>query len=395
MAGKKRNTKANNTPKKTMKFSLDRSDFSGELSDYYLSELNVSRKGGGFVSWGNHNLFPHHLFDLYLNCSTLQTIVNGILSYTLGDGIEAHPEVLRIIDNKKLDDVIRQVILDYIIFGGFAVQRIKSLTGEVAGIENIDMRCFRLSHNRTDAYINDSWSLYTRSYYRLPISDTEGSDDSPIDVYYYKGELSRGYYPLPSWFAVIKNIKTLIEIDNFHFNSIKRNLSPSSIVNINNGGPSEEEMDEFEKDFSAHYQGTDNAGKAMLFYNNSKDQAATIERLSDDNYDQKYQSLLTTCRQNVYSSFKATPNLFGINTESTGFNKEEYEDAFDIFNSTVIIPLQQNIEMCFDEIFGVENAIKFIPKSMRSLTWSNIPSAFLEVLTVDEKRELLGYQKIQ
>lgn len=385
--------------KKILKLSCDCSDDFGRefRGKYNFYESLRNRDPYKFVYWGERNDMPYNLYDMYLTCGTLQSLVDSATRYIIGDGIDYNPKIIDIVEQAnisrdKLDDIIYNCVTDYNIFGGFSVQRVKNLSGEISELMFNDMRTFRISGNKKYGYINEIWSRNTRTSYRLPLYGY--SQESPVDIYYYAGEHVRGWYPIPCWLAHIKSVDILREIENFHYNTVKRNFSPAAIINVNNGVPSDEEQEEFEEGLKNLYTGTDNASKLVVTYNEDKDHGITIERLADDSFDTKFHSLLKTTRENVYSSFQMSPVLAGIMTETTGFSQQEFIESFELYNNSVAMPRQKIIEGCFDEIFSIKDAIKFKPMTVEKATFSNIPTSILDDLTQDERRTLVGFEPI-
>ena len=96
----------------------------------------------------------------------------------------------------------------------------------------------------------------------------------------------------------------------------------------------------------------------MLNFNNDTEHATSVVRLNADDFDKKYDALLKSVREDIFISMRATPNLFGKTTENNGFSKEEFVEAFTLFNKTVIQPVQKQLERMFKQIFG-KPVIKF------------------------------------
>ena len=96
----------------------------------------------------------------------------------------------------------------------------------------------------------------------------------------------------------------------------------------------------------------------MLNFNNDKEHATDVVRLNADDFDKKYDALLKSVREDIFISMRATPALFGVNPENNGFSKQEFIEAFTLFNKTVIQPVQKQLERMFKQIFGKE-VIKF------------------------------------
>ena len=92
----------------------------------------------------------------------------------------------------------------------------------------------------------------------------------------------------------------------------------------------------------------------------------TIERLSEDNFDERYNALKESVNKEIFISMRATPALFGCNPENNGFSEEEYAKASELFNKTMISPAQDTLIKCFNRIFQLDNSINFIPFTLNS-----------------------------
>ena len=102
----------------------------------------------------------------------------------------------------------------------------------------------------------------------------------------------------------------------------------------------------------------------MCSWNPNKESATDIVEFKVEDFGEKYQSLAKHSRQQMFTAFKANPNLFGIPTESLGFSAEEYESAFRLFNRTQIRPIQRKIADAYDKIYGQKGVLTIVPFSM-------------------------------
>lgn len=78
-------------------------------------------------------------------------------------------------------------------------------------------------------------------------------------------------------------------------------------------------------------------------------------------YGDRYDSLAKRSRQQIFTAFRANPNLFGIPTENLGFSQEEYDAAFRLYNRTQIMPVQKLICRSIGKIFGDQNYMTIEP----------------------------------
>ena len=99
----------------------------------------------------------------------------------------------------------------------------------------------------------------------------------------------------------------------------------------------------------------------MFSWNDSKDAATTLQKMEVSDYGDKYETLAKHCERSIYKAFRANPNLFGLATESNGFNSEEYESSFKLFNRTVVRPVQQSVIYALDKVLGVDGSLTITP----------------------------------
>ena len=90
----------------------------------------------------------------------------------------------------------------------------------------------------------------------------------------------------------------------------------------------------------------------MISFNDSKDNQVDVTPLDVTDFGDKYSNLATRSRQEIFTSFRANPNLFGINTENNGFATEDFVNSYKLFDKTVISPIQKRIVDVINDIFG-------------------------------------------
>ena len=310
------------------------------------------RSGYDYVSWGKDNRFPNDLYDMYQNSAILQSVINGTADYVFGNGIISAFDVV----NDKyetLEDVVKSCVFDLLIFGGFAIQLMYK-GGKVEAMYWLDFQKCRKSEDEKKVYYSDDWGKYAKK--ALEYNAWTPDTDKGTCIFYYKGHKTRGIYPVPMYIGALKSIKISTEISNFHLNNITKGFASNAVISFNNGEPDEDTKARIEKDVKEKFCGTDNAGSFLLLFNDSKDNACEIAKIQDDKFDEKYQSLAKYVKEDIFISFRATPELFGLSVEGNGFSREEYLQAFALYNKTVVVPLQKDVERAFKS-FGF--VIKF------------------------------------
>lgn len=320
-----------------------------------LVERSVS--GKNFINYGKDNSFPDQIWDLYLQSAILEACVNGTSDYAMGGGVETHGDAIINNEQETLNDLVRRIIFDYVLFGGFAIQGIRNIRMNRIDLYWLDMRKVRLSADGKFAYYSEKWNVYGCKSIKYELYNPLKQQDNFI--FYFKGHISRDFYPIPRFIGALKSVATDAEVSNYHFRSINNNFTPSTLISFNNGAPSEEEKEEIERSIKKKFTGTDNANKFIISFNNSKENETTISRLDSGNEDQKYQSLSKDVMSKIFISFRATPALFGLNPENNGFSKQEFLESFELYNKTVVQPIQADIEKPLSKLLGFD--VKIIP----------------------------------
>lgn len=314
--------------------------------------------GKKYVGYGKDNKYPEYLFSLYQNSTILQSIINGIIDYTIGQGVTGRFLSDQVnVDGETYDDLFRNLFLDFLVTGGFAFNVLRDAENRISELYWVNVSHIRLSDDGKTAYYDNNISGWGSKPKELPIFDPKKKQKSSI--FYYKGT-SRGLYPVPRWSGAIKAVETSCEISNYHLNSILNNFSPSAIISFNNGVPDKETQEAIEKKINKKFVGSDNVNRFILSFSESGENATSVQRLDSDHADEKFHTLKDSITEEIFISFRATPALFGMNPENTGFSKTEFLESFQLFYKTMIEPLQKTFIKIFNKVFDTtEDSITF------------------------------------
>jgi capsid portal protein len=139
---------------------------------------------------------------------------------------------------------------------------------------------------------------------------------------------------------------------------LKNGFNVSAIINLNNGNIKSAELKEIQERLKTNFTGSENAGKFLLINNPDKEHEATVQRLNADNFSDLYQALDKSSKDDLYVAFRINPILVGQNV-ATGFSKEEFEQAYKLFDATVIKSWKNKIKKSFKKVLNLE--VDFIP----------------------------------
>lgn len=369
-----------------------RASFSFAAIDPYVDNkmiLPVERfvSGKDLVEWGNRNSYPDYLLDLYNNVPTLRSIINGNIDFITGDDVS----ILPLTDNfpngqmnnrgDNIREQIKDIAKDYEIYGGFALQIIRNLIGMVAEVYYIDMRFLRTNKEGNVFYYCEDWSksgkkdviVYPAFMPNLKWGalDDEQRNRNASSILYVKNVHTQ-VYPAPLYAASIKACEIERLIDDFHINSLQNQFVSSAIINFNNGDPGDEMKKEIEDAINEKFAGAANGGRIMLSFNKNKESATDIVEFEVKDFGERYKALSEHSRQQIFTAFRANPNLFGIPTEGNGFANEQYAESFKLYNRTQIQPVQKLIADTYDKIYSTKGVLTIVPFSMDGETEDNI-----------------------
>jgi hypothetical protein len=163
------------------------------------------------------------------------------------------------------------------------------------------------------------------------------------------------YYPAPDYLAGLTTIQLDIEIKNFHLNNMQNSMMPSMAVSFTNGVPGEEAMDMIERQLSAKYSSTNNAGKFFLFFSENPETAPQITPIPNNASDAWYSNMAPQVEQTILTAHRITsPMILGIKTEGQLGGRAEILDAYQLFLQTVIIPIQEEILRTLEKVLFIK-----------------------------------------
>ena len=339
------------------------------------------------MEWGTRNSYPDYLLDLYNNVPTLRAIINGNIDFIAGDDVSILPLTQHLqngIMNNRGDHIreqIKDISKDYEIYGGFALQIIRNLIGEVAEVYYIDMRFLRTNKEGNVFYYCEDWSKSVRKdvivypafmpNLNWDALDDEAKNRNASSILYVKNVHSQ-VYPAPLYAASIKACEIERLIDDFHLSDINNHFVSSAIINFNNGIPDDDVKEQIEREFTEKFCGASNGGRTAFSWNPNKESATDIVEFEVKDFGERYKSLSDHSKQQIFTAFRANPNLFGIPTEGNGFANEQYAESFKLYNRTQIKPVQRMIADAYDKIYGQPKVLTIVPFSMDGESEGNV-----------------------
>ena len=334
------------------------------LSTYTSPEVKEVN-GADWIEYGADNNYFQFLIDRYNGSPTNNAAINGISQAIYGKGLNATDS------NKKPNeyaqmvslfkkDVVRRACYDLKLMGQCAIQVIYSKDrSKIVQLEHMPIETLRAE--KCDADGNIPAYYYCNDWVNIKKSDKPlripafGMSKESIEIYYIKPYKSGFYYYSPvDYQGGLQYCELEEEVSNYHLNNIMNGLSPSMLINFNNGTPNQQERQLIETKIAQKFSGTSNAGKFILAFNDNKESQAEITPVQLSDAHNQYQFLSEESTKKIMVAHRiVSPMLLGIKDSSgLGNNAEEIKTASLLMDNTVIRPFQELLIDCFDNILS-------------------------------------------
>ena len=317
-------------------------------------------RGKDYVYYGTDNLYPEYLWNLYNDVSTLKTIIDGTADYICGDDVHCNIPGMEVQVNRKGDtmrDLIKNLSKDYEIYGGCAYEVVRSKLGKPVELNYIDFRYLRTDRKNQSFYYSEEYAKkWVRSSNVLVYPKFIQDSDAVSSIVYIKNTTSTPY-PIPRYSGAIRACEIERHIDDFHLSGLQNGFSASYLINFASGIPTDEVKSEIEKNVNEKFCGTGNSGRILLNFAASKENLATVQKLDVQDFGDKYQAAAKRSREQIFTAMGAVPALFGLMSESTGFNSQEFSEAFALYNATTVKSIQRTLIDSLDKVFNIKGSV--------------------------------------
>lgn len=340
-----------------------------KLKEYEERSYAETPSNSGWINYGDDNLFPQYLIDLYKSSATHNALSTSIAYMIFGDGVKTNsPDAQLKVAEWGLDDEVRKACLDLKIQGGFALEVVYSIDRTTIAkvrhcpFENLRSGGVDENEHCDFMYYSKDWSNKQVKPEKVKTFDPSASVDYPVQVLYVK-PFSPGsyYYPKPDYIGSIDYIELDKEIGRYHINNIKNGLAPSFTIHFKNGVPAQEERRKIRNDIEGQLAGATNAGKFIVTYSDSPERKPDFEPFPLSDADKQYQFLSEEVVAKIMVGHRVTsPMMFGVMTPGKLGGGLELKVADEIFTEDVIKPLQMIVTRSLQSIFNAAGTPTFV-----------------------------------
>ena len=388
----KRNSKGQFSKTKVSEFGFV------NLSTYTSPEVKEVN-GADWIEYGEDNDYFQFLIDRYNGSPTNNAAINGISQAIYGKGLNATDsqrkpnEYAQMISLFK-KNVVRRCCYDLKLMGQAAIQVIYNKDrSKIVQLEHMPIETLRAEKCDEDGnvpayyYFNDWINIKkTDEPLRIPAF---GMSNEDIEIYYIKPYKSGFYYYSPvDYQGGLQYAELEEEVSNYHLNNIMNGLSPSMLINFNNGTPNQQERQLIETKIAQKFSGTSNAGKFILAFNDNKESQAEITPVQLSDAHNQYQFLSEESTSKIMVAHRiVSPMLLGIKDGSgLGNNADEIKTASLLMDNTVIRPFQELLIDSFDDILAYNDiALNLYFTTLQPLEFTEVDETLQDEETIEEE----------
>lgn len=350
-----------------------------------------------WVFYGIANLAPQELIRLYNSSPTHRASIMskwyGVRGedISLKDGDNSRLQMVNSLGD-SLADIWNKCTLDFILYGAFSLnivwKRDRDLGFEIYSMDTSKLRAGRSDINDRvqDYYYSSDWANVKKFPPRKLPSMNFGNEE-PSQVFYYTTHSpGNEYYATPTYWGGATAISTEVEIYNWFHSNIVNGLQPSLFVALNSGIPAPEQRQEIYETLTAKYGGSNNPGKLMLTFANSKEEAPEITSIGTNGTDTMFIELSKKVQEAILTSHQiSSPELLGVRTPSA-LGQPNHLEAQDHFQHLVIYPIQEEIKKVFEKLLRLRDN-KPAEIEIKQFEMVTIPDA-APVETVDVNKDV-------
>jgi len=344
-----------------------------------------------YIEMGADNMYPYYLEELFASSSIHGAVVKGVSEMIYGGGLTSEDKDNNIeqwLKVKKIfgdETCLKRASGDLKLYGQCYLNVIwsqdRSTVSEVHHIPASTIRCGKADDedNVRIFYHSTDWSDSKEIPSPIPAFNTSDRTAASQLVQIKMYSPLSFYYGLPDYLASTAYINVDSSLAKFHLNSIVNGFFPSTIINFNDGIPTQEERMELERLILNKFGGAEGQ-KILMTFNDGVDSAPTIDSFAMQDQHKTFDYLSKEVQTKILSGHRVTtPLLFGVRNEGGGFgsNADEMKDGYDLFTNTVVKPMQNLLLEGLRPILAASSIT--IPLEFTPLK----PAAFLDEKTVE------------
>jgi len=324
-----------------------------------LPYVNGRYQVAGYIPFGQDNMFPELLNQLYYTSPLHGAIVDFKTNAVIGGGYTLETEKMSNDDKLKLytfekkiklgkvdKAIAQQLIVHHRVYFKLCYNK----KGDLYKIENVSPEKVRISRDKITYFLCDDWSA------RIDVTPIKKYHPTCTDLeqlYCYElMTLGQEWYPLPQYTSALNFAFLSGELSYFAKANIQNSIFPSFAMMFPKRPQSEEEKSMIKSTID-RLKGAANAGKAVAFFANNQDQLPKIEALPVNNNDKLFQEASGLNTEQICFAHTIDPILMGVRTTGALGSGSDIKQAYVVFEKNVVMPLRHEVENIINELLHI------------------------------------------
>jgi hypothetical protein len=332
-----------------------------QLGQYERPTITEERNKD-WVSIGDNNDYYQSLISAYMDSTTNNAVINGVVNQIYGKGLDATDSAQKPDQYAQMKSLVkphdlRNVCQDLKLLGEAAFQ-ITYNGNKISAITHFPRETLRAEKMNDNGEVKNyfysaDWTKVDRNtkLKKFPVFGSGAQNE----IFIIKRYVTGFYYYSPAdyntAYATLEN-----EIACYLINDTQNGFSGTKVVNFNNGVPDREKQLAIKNDVMNKLTGS-YGERVIVAFNNNAESKTSVENIPLDNAPQHYEYLSTECSKKIMLTHRVTsPLLLGLSS-ANGFssNADEIENASRLFNNVVIQPYQNLLIDSLDAILAVND----------------------------------------
>ena len=333
-----------------------------------------------WIPYGSDNLYPDFLIGLTNTSSKHNSLIRKKVNMSVGEETAANAESIANVSGKEdWNDIVFKNGCDLNTYGGYCIAVTWSNDGKTVARESfVDFAKVRVAKVIDDGsdmanlqakgvdfyYISADWSQYRKDKYKPELiqgfSETEKAAKTQL-IYVTEYRTGTDYYTLPDYIPAVNWIELDYEISNFHLSSTRNGFTPSMVISMKGGIPTEEERKQLKKDLKKEYAGTDNGSNVIMTFSENVENSPEFIPINLNASDERFLQLEEQIQQNIIIAHGASPIVAGVAVSGKLGSSDEVIESEQVFQKNVIDAKQKSLEKSYNKILkinGINEKIK-------------------------------------
>jgi hypothetical protein len=297
-----------------------------------INEERYNYSIGDVMTWGNDNLLPYRLGQLYKVSPIHASICNYKKDYlatnyyfdTSGLSVEEKvnftvfkKDTISVDDFEDFDDFIKNIATQLILFGNLFISVKKDKRGVIKSIKILDSTRVRVrgdinTFERFGYAYNNDW-INKHSYKAIPPFNPNEIQGESILCFQKKGPNYK-FYGEPEWYSAYDAIELVANIPFLQKQNILNGVNMSGILTIYDYPRGEEEKNSFKRILQKTLSGLSKSNGLFVTTGTSKDLAPDYKSVAPNANDKIFIQLLEDMEKLACYAHQISPAVIGIPT---------------------------------------------------------------------------------